>query len=115
MNIDYKQIKTIKAQVEYILKTRPETRNSDAELTEIVTNFFEHPDKLKIAETCRRTRQWFNQHRQYLPTNEKVAKQRKINIDEWRVALGYPTQFGSFIPPSEDRSNSVEIKQEKLI
>lgn len=97
--MEYQEIKTLKAQVEFILRTRPETRNSDAELVVIVASKFGH-DPIKTATSIERCRRWFNQHGVHLPTLEEVARQRKMNVDEWRVAMGYPTRSGSFVPPS---------------
>jgi hypothetical protein len=100
--MEYREIKTLKAQVEFILRTRPETRNSDTELISIVASKFGH-DPIRIATSVERIRRWFNQHGMHLPTLEEVARQRKMNIDEWRVAMGYPTRSGVYRPPSEEK------------
>jgi hypothetical protein len=58
-----------------------------------------------------------NEH-YFFPTIEKIAKQRGINQDEWRVAMSYPTRETagtpkpSWIPPSEQ---SKEPEQDTLL
>lgn len=96
----YAEIKTLKAQVEFVLQTRRETRNSDAELVTVVCGKFGH-DPIKTASSIERCRRWFNQRMEYLPTDEKIAIQRKINMDEWRVAMGYRTAQRTWTPPSK--------------
>lgn len=97
--MEYHDIKTLKGQVGWILETRPETRNSDAELVTIVSSKYGH-DPIKKATSIERCRRWLNQRNKYLPTLESVARHRKMNIDEWKVAMGYPTSAGSYQPPS---------------
>lgn len=103
--IDYSTIRTLKKQVYWVLENRPETRNSDALLTETICAHF--TDRyhlkyvpLKISETVGRCRRKIQSEGLFLPTNPKVAKARKRNIDEYRVAMGYPATDGSYIPPS---------------
>lgn len=103
--IDYSTIKTLKKQVYWVLENRPETRNSDALLTETICAHF--VDRfglkyvpLKISETVGRCRRKIQSDDKFLPTNPKVAKARKRNIDEYRVAMGYPSRDGSYTPPS---------------
>lgn len=113
--MDYHEAKTLKEQVGYILLTRKETRNSDAELiTTVCAKFFDKHgnlyDPIKVATSIERCRRWFNQHGKYLPTIESVARQRKMNIDEWRVALGYCTVLGTHLPPSIQGSKVYPIK-----
>ena len=102
-------MRKLKKQVEYCLVNFPETRNSDITLTlEIWRQFF--PQRIIIGtktgreaialkdlydlpreDNVKRIRAKFqNEQNLYLPTDWKVAKQRKINEDTWRVALGYP-------------------------
>lgn len=83
-------IKKLKERVEHILKSYPHTRNSDAQLVDYVAKSF-GVDPIKKASSIERCRRWFNQRGMYLPTSEEVARQRKMNIDEWKQALGYHT------------------------
>ena len=114
MEIDYRQIKTVKAQVMHVLEYYPETRNSDAVLNSTVCRLFRDKndlpyDPLKVAETIRRSRQYFNAKGYFLPTDPEVAKHRNRNVDEYRVAMGYPTKdtagtgSPSYTPPSEKK------------
>jgi|GEM_PF-1993464 MinD-like ATPase involved in chromosome partitioning or flagellar assembly len=96
----YTEIKTLKAQVEFVLQTRHETRNSDAELVTVVCGKF-GLDPIKTASSIERCRRWFNQRMEYLPTDEKIAHQRKINIEEWRAAMGYKASKLNWAPPSK--------------
>lgn len=109
--MEYYEKKTLKAQVEHVLKTRPETRNSDAELILILCDIFKH-DPIKKATSIKRLRRWFNQRGFYPPTLEEVAHQRRLNIDEWRVAMGYPARDGRFAPPSADNPKTITIPSE---
>jgi len=105
----YEEIKTLKAQVEHVLSVHTETRNSDAELTRVLCSIFrnnsgsfEKPpyDPIKIATSVERCRRKFNEDNRFFPTLESVAVRRKMNMDEWRVAMGYPTFDGTREPPS---------------
>ncbi|GIW70344.1 MAG: hypothetical protein KatS3mg101_1091 [Patescibacteria group bacterium] len=98
--MQYEQIKTLKKQVEFILKNYPHTRNDDRELVKIVCERFGH-DPIAKATSIERCRRWLNQRGEYLPTDERVARQRKMNIEEWRVSMGYRTTGGTYTPPSE--------------
>jgi len=91
---------TLKEQVEDILKTIPETRNSDIKLTlNIWVKFF--PEKVKIVDeeryvkmkdlydlpredNVKRIRAKFNEKRLYLPTNPEVLRRRRLKEQEWR-------------------------------
>lgn len=128
--MDYKQIKTLKGQVENILQDYPETRDSDVLLTcRIWVLFFPHFIKregdpqtgtayvylkhladLPREDNVKRVRAHFqNDRHQYLPRTWAVAKARKITEDEWRVAMGYPTKdttgtgAPTYVPPSETK------------
>ena len=102
---------TLQEKVEDILKTIPETRNSDIELMIEIWKKY-HKSRLVAFQpvdnsgTCysvplgnikflpredhiKRIRARFNQEGKYLPTTLEVAEKRKMNILEWRAALGY--------------------------
>lgn len=111
--------------VEQVLKDMPEARNSDITLMcEVWQRFY--PLKVKCGasgekgvwlkdlyelpreDNIKRVRAQFqNDKGLYLPTEWRIAKQRGINEDEWRVSLGYPTKqttgtpVPSWTPPSE--------------
>ena len=87
------QIKTLKAQVGHILKQSPHTRNSDKELVGLVCRIFGY-NPIEKASSIERCRRWYNQKKMYLPTSEEVAKQRRLNIDEWKQVLGLPNAWG---------------------
>lgn len=103
----YQDIKTLKKQVEYVLGNYPETRNSDAELNQRVCGIFKK-DPFKHSSSIERVRRKFNERGKYLPTKQEIAEKRKINIDEWRIAMGYPTRESAgsgrpnYTPPSEE-------------
>jgi len=131
-NMNYRAIKTLQEMVEEVLSLHPSARNSDTVLTVGVwKKFFAGYIKKDIAsqsyvlikdlmelpnqDAIGRVRQKIqNDLKKYPPTDIKVARARRMNIDEWRVALGYPTKEStgtshpSYTPPSE-------IKQGKLI
>jgi len=58
---------------------------------------------------------WQNTKKMYLPTKWAVAKARKINEDEWRVAMGYPinqtasVSKPSWTPPSEIKQPTFKV------
>ena len=130
--------------VEYCLRAYPDTRNSDITLTiQIWRQFFVSRIQylgeggtrecvqlkdlydLPREDNVKRARAYFqNDRRLYLPTSEAVAKARGINIDEWRVAMGYPTkqttgtEKPSWTPPSEVSEGKVvssEAEQSTLL
>ncbi|MEW6610674.1 MAG: hypothetical protein AB1352_03575 [Patescibacteria group bacterium] len=118
----YAEIKTLKAQVEHVLSLHTETRNSDAELTRVLCSVFHNNtndltrpayDPVKIATSVERCRRKFNEDNRFLPTLESVARQRKMNMDEWRVALGYPTLDGHREPPSVKEQKRVHTYPSK--
>jgi hypothetical protein len=119
-NMEYQQIKNLKAKVKNVLEKYPETRNCDIQLTiqiwkeyyaqyifedcVALKNLFELPRE----DNVKRIRAYFqNVKKLFLPTDWIVAKKRGIIQDEWRVAMGYPTQdttgtaTPSWQPPSE--------------
>lgn len=99
-SMEYQNIKTLKAQTKQILQLYPQTRNDDRELVKLVCERYGH-DPIEKASSIERCRRWFNNRGKYLPTDERVARKRKLNIQEWRVAMGYPTETGGYTPPSE--------------
>ena len=82
------QIKTLKDRVGQILEMNPSTRNSDKELVQQVCGIYGY-DPIRKASAIERCRRYWNGEGKYLPTMEEVARQRRMNIDEWRKALGY--------------------------
>ena len=117
--MNYENIKTLKKQVGFCLENFPETRDSDAELITVVCTKFTH-NAIEKASSIERCRRWFNHRNQYLPRLEEIARKRKINLDEWRVAMGYPTKetertpHPSWTPPSL-KSEPQPESQQKLI
>ena len=102
------RIKNLKAKVLAVLESNPETRNSDIALTiELWRRYY--PNTILIGtsgvegvrlkdlydlpreDNVKRVRaQIQNVEHLYLPTSWEVAKQRKINEDRLREAMGYP-------------------------
>ena len=92
----------LKNQVKDILIRFPETRNSDIALTiKIWTSYYSTGDSIPVAKLYHLPRE-DNVKRiraKYCelgcvwayPTEEKIAKARKINSDKWRSALWYRT------------------------
>lgn len=105
------EIKTLKKQVEYILETEKETRNSDKLLTIRLWNEFYSDflaricgyvgtretyvklnDILELPTTTsisRLRRQIQNDEHKFVPTTWEIAKHRRMQEDVWRSALGY--------------------------
>jgi hypothetical protein len=94
----------LKKQIEFCLKNFPETRNSDIELTIRIWETY-YPQRIHTSKTgvevikvrdlfdlprednVKRIRAKFNELGKYLPTSEKVAKQRGIEEGEWRKEM----------------------------
>ena len=125
--MDYRQIKTLKEQVKYVLEHNAETRNSDITLTIEVWKTFQpyligfNGQQRYIAlealydlpreDNIKRIRAHFqNVKKRFLPTELSVALKRGITEDEWRVSMGYPTKESagtenpSWRPPSLTKS-----------
>lgn len=81
-------VKTLKDRIGYVLDTLQSSRNDDKILIEEVCGRYGY-DPLRKASSIERCRRWYQERGQYLPTLENVARQRKMNIDEWKEALGY--------------------------
>lgn len=101
--------KTLKDKVLFCLDTYPETRNSDITLTIMVWKKF-NPEYIKHTpesdlgylnldnlkelpreDHIKRIRAKIqNEDGKYLPTSLSVAKQRRIEENKWREAMGYP-------------------------
>ena len=102
----YKEIKTLMQFVGWALETYPVTRNSDQELVKVVAGRIDK-DAVLIASSVERCRRFWNRKGMYWPTSYDVAKARRMNMDEWRVAFGYPTQASvgmptpQYVPQSE--------------
>jgi hypothetical protein len=95
---DVENLDTIEEQVEAILLEYPQARNSDRLLEwKMWQRFygvgdninFEQYQDMPSASAIERVRRKFNENGKYLPTSEKVAIQRHLNINEWKAALGY--------------------------
>jgi len=85
----YEHILKLKDQVQHVLENFPATRNSDEQLIHKVCELFPGKDPVRNASAIERCRRSFNQAGYFLPTDEEVAIKRKMNVDEWRAALGY--------------------------
>ena len=102
-------IKKLKDQVEYILKTDEQSRNSDIRLTiQIWKEFYAQKVAYIEREEYVRLRDIFDLPREdnikrirakfqndldmYIPTTWKVAQKRGWLRDKWREALGYPVK-----------------------
>ncbi len=91
---------TLKKQVEKVLQSFPDTRNSDITLTiKVWQTFYGVGNNISIgslynlprednikrirAKFCEEGKSWA------YPTSLEVARKRKIKEDEWKQALGY--------------------------
>lgn len=106
-------LKTLTGQVEYILSTNEDARNSDISLTiGIWKRFYSGKIRgwdaqdgfnlegsvdlkdlfdLPREDNIKRIRATFqNEKHLYIPTDQKIAEGRGINEEEWRKHLGYP-------------------------
>lgn len=97
----------LERQVRHILSTDEKSRNSDIRLTQMIWwHFYRHKLQMidgavmvNIADlytlpredNVKRIRAKIqNDQKEYLPTEQSVAKKRGWNEDEWRNYLGYP-------------------------
>ena len=137
--MSYRNIHNLKKAVEKILEDVPATRNSDSLLT--ITLWKKHFPNMILAsregeyiqlerildlpreDEIGRARRKI-QEKKYPPTDEAVARARKFNMDEWRVAMGYPTMATSgspkpsWTPPSEVKKETevaVPPQENKLL
>jgi len=94
----------LKKQVEYCLKTKPATRNSDIELTIAIWKEY-YGQRIVLSKSgvelirlkdlfdlprednVKRIRAKFNELGEYLPTSPEVLKQRGLEEKEWREAM----------------------------
>jgi len=84
-------LKEVRSQVETILKRFPETRDSDKLLEVMVLTTFYKVDRIEdilqedapSIESIRRSRQYFNEHNQYL-SSKKIAAAREKMETEYR-------------------------------
>jgi hypothetical protein len=94
------KLKQLQNQIRETLKKYPHTRNSDITLTiQVWQDFYSVGNVIKVEElydlpredTIKRIRAKFCEDLQpwAYPTDETVARQRQINEEEWRIALGY--------------------------
>jgi hypothetical protein len=115
--------------VEEILRNKPDTRNSDIELMiEIWKRYY--PQRIQTAyhhtidnrgpqgarefiyiddlfqvprhDAIKRIRATFNHEGKYFPTDWNVARQRGLQEDAWRLALGYPAKADTVKPSKDD-------------
>lgn len=105
--MEYQDIKTLKAQVEHVLAEHSSTRNDDVELVMKVCELFPERDSVRHASSIERCRRFFNNKGQYLPTIQAVAEKRKLNISEWRIAMGYAGTDHTYTPPSERKIDRI--------
>lgn len=84
----FQNIRTLKDRVGYILQKFPDTRNNDELLIHRVCDEF-HYNPISKASAIERSRRWYNQRKEYLPTDWNIAKKRGIAEEIWREALGY--------------------------
>ena len=96
---------TLKAKVEEVLKEIPPTRDNDKLLTWRIWEcyygvrgtvemwqFMTLPSQSNI-QRIRAKFQNDKKQPKYLPTSERVALQRGLNIERWRKSLGYGELF----------------------
>ena len=108
----------MKAQVKSILEKNVNARNQDSFLIEKVCAIFGH-NPIEKASSIERCRRFWQAQGLYLPSDEQVAKQHKMNMDEWRVSMGYPTkqtagtEHPSWTPPSEVKHPSIVPPREE--
>lgn len=110
-----KQKQELKEQVKYVLEKYKETRNCDKLLTITVWQvFYSHLlsstfgtwvnmkkdyvrliniHKLPSSDTISRFRRFYNSQGMYLPTNEKTALHRRLNIEEWKNVVSPSSMF----------------------
>lgn len=128
----YRAIKNFKNEVGRILRDNPSTRNSD--ITLMIEVWRKHfPQRIKRGVTgeegvwlkdlydlpreddIKRVRAYYqNTKKMYLPTEEAVAVARKMDVNEWRIAMGYPTKETSGTP-RPNWTPASEHKQQSLI
>jgi hypothetical protein len=98
----------LKNEIEWCLKERPNTRNSDKLLwISVCYNFYcldnwipfkdlrEFTDYIMIAPSEDDVKRWrarFNKEELYWPTDPEVLKHRRLKIKEKKEELGYTTQ-----------------------
>lgn len=128
----YRAIKNLQKLVLAALEASEKSRNSDALLTLTIwkryypNSFIEKDgafyvrardilDALPREDQIGRIRRKVQESGKFFPTDEKIAKQRKLNMDEWRVAMGYPTRASagtdspSWTPPSEVINEQLQL------
>lgn len=122
--MSYRRIKGLHRIVYDILEENASARNSDIDLMIRVWRVCA-PSKIRKGATGKdgvwlddlydlpqqdavsRCRRKIQESGQFLPTDERIARERRLNMDEWRVAMGYPTvstagtAHPSWKPPSE--------------
>ncbi len=98
--------RTLVQQVEFILSTIPESRNSDITLTTEIWKRYHQGSMIKTEvgeavllrdlfdlpreDNVKRVRAKIqNEERRYLPTDEKIFQERAKLSKEWRAFLGY--------------------------
>ena len=93
------RLHTLKNQIEQILETVTPARNSDLVLMiNVWRKFYNVGDYVKLefmhelpneASICRLRRKIQNHEKKFIPTDEKVAKDRGWKEEEWKRYLGY--------------------------
>jgi hypothetical protein len=110
----YAELKRVKDQVLFCLKTYEPARNSDKELfIKVCQAFYNAQSRITWAEffelpnyeSVRRMRQKIQEEGHYPPTDWHVAQERGYLYDDWRKALGYAVQpsrdQGDFFMPAD--------------
>lgn len=123
---NFESLRTLESQVRHILRSYPETRNSDLKLqAQLVYDFYpalEQPiyDWREIVHAmshvpsldhiARVRRKVVEKYHDYYPTDPKVAKARKVSEDTWKaymMGLDKPREIiGSNIPVEHERAYS---------
>lgn len=88
----FEKIVTLKSQVGFVLKRNPQARNDDVLLIRLVCKEFKY-DTVEKASGIERCRRYYNHRGEYLPTIRNVAEKRKLNMENWRDAMGYRGQL----------------------
>ena len=100
MTTSLSELHLVKQQVQEVLEVSTESRNSDKVLWWLIAQEFYGVGDYLTFETFRecppfesvsRCRRKLNEGGLFLPTDEKIAKQRGLNMEQWKRAMGYYT------------------------
>ena len=99
--------KILKLNIKWCLENKPNTRNSDKLLwLSLLKNFYYLDQQYPFTENrfidyilrvpsedaVKRIRAAYNHAGEYLPTDPKIIKKRRLEAKKWNVDLGYSTQ-----------------------